>query len=164
MSSAQPLNTPVERRGKARSRLKWFVGALLIGLVALLFLFPGQRLGIAFTIATGVGRDALQERIDALEEKAIRGVKPSGEEREFLLDFYASLATGGKLSIVARQTGGMMDHYLEGSGAAYPLDPVIFTQNHKVQHQAEALRSHVILSECCWSALFVRNFLHAGQE
>lgn len=38
---------------------------------ALAIYFPGQELPIALTLATGFQRAALQERIDACEEKAI---------------------------------------------------------------------------------------------
>jgi hypothetical protein len=130
------------------NRLRWVVGAPLAMIVVLLVLFPGRRLGIAFTIATGLGRDALQERLDELEAKAIRRASLSTDDRKFLVDFYSSLATGGKLILVVGQTGRMMDHYLAGSGSAYQLDPVIFTQNQKVQSQARALRERAARSEC----------------
>jgi hypothetical protein len=118
----------------------WLIAAALVATPPLL-LFPGRRLLIAFTLATGVGRGALQARIDELEEKAIRRAPPSDEDKAFLIDFYRTLATGGRLSIFALQTGRMMDHYLDGSGAPYRLKPEIFRQNRKVQAQLRALRA-----------------------
>jgi hypothetical protein len=105
-----------------------------------LVLFPGQRLGLALTLATGIGRDALQRRIDALESKAIAHAPFNAEDREFLGDFYRTLATGGRLSLLVAQTGRMMDHYLDGSGAPYRLEPRIFRDNSKVRAQLALLR------------------------
>ena len=122
--------------------------ALAAVLGALLYwLFPGPRLALAFTLATGIGRDALQARIDAIEDKAIAGRVLSAGERGFLSDLYRTLATGGKLVVFARQAGRMMDHYLDGSGAAYRLEPAIFTGNAKVQRQMGRLRD-VVLPAC----------------
>jgi hypothetical protein len=120
--------------------LKWASVLIGVALGLLLLVFPGRRLGLAFTLATGLGRQALQARIDRLEANAIRRAKPSADDSAFLLDFYGTLATGGKLSVVIGQTGKMMDHYLAGTGADYRLDPVIFTGSRKVQAQAAALR------------------------
>jgi hypothetical protein len=108
--------------------------------VAALLLFPGQRLALAFTLATGVGTRDLQRRIDALEDQAISGKAFSPEDRALLSDFYRTLATGAKLTFVVRQTGRMMDHYLDGSGADYRLEPEIFQGNAKVQAQLAVLR------------------------
>jgi hypothetical protein len=130
------------------NRRRVLILVALLGPVGLLFLFPGQRLWFAFTLATGIGTASLQERIDALEEKAIRGVEFSAEEREFLTDFYRTLATGAKLSLLVRQTGRMMDHYLDGSGAEHRLDAGIFTENVKVRAQMAALRRRAVSAPC----------------
>jgi hypothetical protein len=113
-----------------------------------LFLFPGQRLGLAFTIATGFGRDALQSRIDAIESKAVQQLPLSAGDRAFLADFYATLATGAKLTVIVAQTGRLMDHYLSRSGEDFQLDPIIFTGNAKVQAQAELLRKRANHRPC----------------
>lgn len=128
--------------------LRWLGAVLGAVLVLSLLVFPGRRLGMAFTLATGVGRPALQARIDGLEANAIRRATPSADDRAFLQDFYGTLATGGKLSVVIGQTGKMMEHYLEGSGADYRLDPVIFIGSEKVQAQVAALRKRSIGADC----------------
>jgi hypothetical protein len=115
--------------------------AVVIGAAGVQYLFPGNNTLIAFAIATGVGGDVLQERIDALEAKAIRKAPLTDVERIFLRDFYSTLATGGKLTLVAYQTGEMMHHYLSRSGVPLRLDPSIFTENAKVQAQAAKLRA-----------------------
>ncbi len=123
-----------------KRRLGLFLFALLGTALFCEWLFPGQRLLMALRIATGFWLSPLQSRIDELEAKAIRRAPFSDDDKEFLADFYGTLATGGKLTILARQTGRMMDHYLAGTGADYRLDPPIFSGNRKVQAQMERLR------------------------
>lgn len=140
--------------GGQRRRRRWLyaLGALfVVAVVAMRLAFPGQRLGMAFTLGSGVGTAGLQTRIDALEEQAIGARSFSAEDRAFLSDFYRTLATGAKLSILVRQTGGMMDHYLDGSGAEYRLSPEIFRGNSKVQAQLAALRRRVAGKPCVGS-------------
>lgn len=137
----------------ARSRVfrrarTWVALALVAALAAALMLFPGPRLGMAFTLATGVGVEKLQARIDELEAKAVRGARLGESDRAFLVDFYSTLATGGKLSGVAFQTGKMMDHYLSRAGAPYELEPEIFADNRKVQRQAALLRERAARAKC----------------
>jgi hypothetical protein len=59
---------------RAGRRRRWpIIGCIVLAAagVAALLLFPGQRLGLAFTLATGIGTRDLQRRIDALEDQAI---------------------------------------------------------------------------------------------
>ncbi|MCG3135960.1 MAG: hypothetical protein HMLKMBBP_03740 [Planctomycetes bacterium] len=123
-------------------------------------LFPGRRLGIALSVATGIGRAALQQRIDALEERAIRGDPFDDADRAFLSDLYRTLATGGKVAVVLRQTGRMMDHYLDGSGADYRLDPRIFTDNATVRAETDALRRRAKDAGAAPGASFVSAPIH----
>jgi hypothetical protein len=111
---------------------------------------------MAFTLATGIGTPTLQKRIDDLEDKAIRRQSFSDDDKEFLEDLYRTMATGGKLTIVVGQTGRLMDHYLDGSGEDYELEPRIFTENVRVQRQMKALRRRVNL-ERCWPQKTVRS-------
>jgi len=119
------------------------IGALVCLVAVTCWLFPGRRLELAFTLATGVGTPALQSHIDALEDKAIRGEPFRAEERELLSDFYRTLATGAKLSLLVAQTGHLMDHYLDGSGKDFELGPDIFRDNAKVQGQLAVLRQRL---------------------
>ena len=133
----------------ARSRaVRWGFSLALVAVGALLYAFPGQRLGLAFTIATGFGTAGVQQRIDRLEEQAVHHRGFSSEDRAFLVDFYSTLATGGKLLIVTRQTGWMMDHYLSGLGTEYRLEPEIFTSNEKLQRQMARLRKRASVAPC----------------
>jgi hypothetical protein len=125
----------------------------IVGLAALGFLlFPGRRLSMAVTLATGLRRDALQREIDAIEDKAITHAAVSSDDRAVLSDFYRPLATGAKLSIVVGQTGRLMDHYLAGSGTDYELSSDIFSQNDKVRTQMALLRKRARVAPCRPSA------------
>ncbi|PJZ71099.1 hypothetical protein CH373_00840 [Leptospira perolatii] len=117
------------------------------GLVAI-FLFPGERLSLAFTIFSGIGKSSLQYRIDALEVKAIKRQEFTPGDKDFLKNFYSTLATGAKLTFVARQTGRLMEHYLAATGADFILEPEIFTENEKVQGKIKQIRTHLRSSVC----------------
>ncbi len=143
-----PTPNMMKQSRRVRATLAGVVSVSLVAFVALLFVFPGSRLGLAFVIATGIGRSSLQARIDRVESKAIRSEKLTEKDRAFLLDFYSTLAAGGKLSIVARQTGAMLTHYLNASGNDYQLEPSIFTDNERVQRQAELLRRRLRSTPC----------------
>lgn len=129
---------------KLRLPRRWWTRTMLaiaIGVPAALFVaFPGRRFGLAFTIATGFGRKSLQARIDAVEERATEGRELDDSDRRFLSDFYRTLATGGRLSVALGQTGRMMDHYLDGTGEDFRLDPVIFKENETVRSRMTELR------------------------
>jgi len=129
-------------------KARWALCVVLLAFASLLYLFPGERFELAFTIATGIGRAPLQQRIDELEARAIRHRTLSDADRAFLVDFYQTLATGGKLVVVAGQTGRMMDHYLARSGADYRLEPEIFTSNAKVRLQAMRLQKQARAGDC----------------
>lgn len=134
----------------SRPRRGWTIALVALLAVATLvqLAFPGRRTLYAITIGTGIGRDALQRRIDALEEKAIRRADFTTSERTFLTDFYSTLATGAILTWFVRQTGHMMHHYLSGSGEPFELRPEIFTENRKVQRQAALLRKRLGPAPC----------------
>lgn len=121
---------------------------LLIGLIGALILFPGQRLWMAWVIAGGIQNDRLQSNIDRLEEKAILNQEFSVKEREFLYDFYKTLATGARLTVILGQTGGLMEHYLSGSGKLYELNPSIFIENENVKVRMSVLRNTALASGC----------------
>lgn len=126
-----------------------------IGVAVTWSFFPGQRLGMAVTIGTGVGTEDLQAKVDALEDKAIRRQPFTSEDKEFLVDLYRTLATGAEMTILVAQTGRLMDHYLDGSGEDFKLEPAIFTDNIRVQGQIKRLRSRANLTRCTPSGALV---------
>ena len=69
-------------------KARWALCVVLLAFASLLYLFPGERFELALTIATGIGRAPLQQRIDELEARAIRHRTLSDADRAFLVDFY----------------------------------------------------------------------------
>ena len=69
-------------------------------------------------------------------------------ERQFLVDLYRTMATGGRLSGVMSQAGRMMDHYLDGTGRPYALDAEIFLSSRRVRQQMTTLRAHITRQGC----------------
>lgn len=75
-------------------------GKILLGIAAVLVLFfliyfPGRQTPLAFTLATGIGRNGLQVRVDGMEDKAIKGKEFTEEDKKFLRDLYTCFAKGG---------------------------------------------------------------------
>ena len=149
MDNRKPINVLRVPPAPERPRRGRFLLVGLLVFVALVqVMFPGRCTLIAATVGTGIGRGVLQQRIDALEDKAIRGEALTDDDRAFLPDFYSTLATGAILTVVVRQTGFMMRHYLEGSGEPFELEPRIFNGNRKVLKQAKALRRRITPDVC----------------
>lgn len=120
---------------KWRRRLKIFLVLLAVLTLCFLVIFPGRQRAIAFTLATGVGMEDLQNRIDEMEEKAIRRESFSEDDREFIRSLYTCFYKGGRLSVVIRQSGRMMEHYLNGSGEDLEVSPRIFVKSGPVKNQ-----------------------------
>lgn len=109
-------------------------------ILAILIVFPGRQTPMALTLATGIGVPGLQAKVDRLEEKAILGQEFTEEDKTFLRDLYTCCAKGGKLIVVARQSGAMMDRYLEASGKDLPTASRIFLGSRRVQHEMELMK------------------------
>ena len=117
------------------------IGCLL--LCATLLIFPGNRAWIAVTLGTGVGMPELQARVSRLEAEAFEGQALGVDDREFLVDLYPTMATGGRLSVVMSDAGRLLDHYLDGTGRPYGLEPEIFLSSRNVRGEMTALRERV---------------------
>ncbi len=134
-------------RGTILKRLRrWFkrivIACLTLFLIltaAYLIYFPGQQAVLAFTLATGFGVHGLQERVDALEDKAINGEPFTDEDKAFLKNLYTCFAKGGRLTIVFWQTGQMMTRYLSMSGEDLYTDPRVFVESRPVLVEAARL-------------------------
>lgn len=98
-----------------------------------------QEASIAATLATGANIEPLQQRVDAMEKKAIAKAPFTADDKRFLHDLYAAMALGAKHSVVLRQSGRMMERYLDGTGKDLELEPAIFTKNAKVRAQTKKL-------------------------
>ena len=137
------------RSRTTRRKILFVVGmiVLCLGVLASVVLrtsFPGQQASIALRLATGIGISALQEQIDAMEDKAIHEEEFTEADRTFLADFYTCLATGAKLTVLLGQSGKLMEHYLEGSGEPLALRKGIFTGNWKVKQRMKALKAKIL--------------------
>lgn len=114
-------------------------------LIGLLIYFPGRQTPIAFSLATGIGVDRLQSRVDQMEDKAIRGEEFTAEDKRFLNNLYTCFAKGGRLTFVLRQTSQMMRQYLSCSGEDLQTSPRIFVNSRPVQGQMLSLKDKIAL-------------------
>jgi len=75
--------------------------------IGLAIYFPGSELPIALTLASGIQRASLQEKIDACEAKAIKGAAFTDEEREFLHDLYTFLykVSASRFTLLTEKSG-----------------------------------------------------------
>lgn len=119
------------------------VGVLVIAWVAFLVYFPGRQSLLAMTLASGIGITSMQARVDALEDKAIKGKPFADADKAFLRDLYTCFAKGARLTFVLRQSAQLMDRYLSGSGEPLRLEPRIFLGSTNVQKQMTAIVGRV---------------------
>lgn len=119
-------------------------GLLVTAMVAFLIYFPGRQSSLALTLASGLGIDGLQARVDALEEKAIKGEGFTKTDKAFLRDLYTCFAKGARLTFILRQSGQLMDHYLSGTGEPLRIEPRLFLGSGSVKGQMDLLRQRLV--------------------
>ena len=117
-----------------------FSAATILIVIAFLLLFPGPQRSIAFTLATGIGTTELQERVDAIEAKAIEGVELSAKGCAFLKDLYICFAKGGKYSMAAPESSRMMFRYLSKTAEPLKTPPSLFAGSRPVKEAIGELR------------------------
>jgi hypothetical protein len=120
-------------------------GLFFIAIVAFLIYFPGRQSLLAATLASGLGIGDLQARVDALEEKAIRGEQFTEADRAFLRDLYTCFAKGARLTYVLRQSGQLMNHYLSRTGKPLRIEPRIFLGSGTVRKQMDRLKHEIMV-------------------
>jgi hypothetical protein len=119
----------------------WVLVAALLGAAGyVLWQFPGQQLGMAWTLGTGRGIEALQARADAIERQILHRKPVSREDQRFLVDLYSAMATGGRHLPPIRQSGRLMQHYLKGNGQPFEVPSSLFLGSSVVVKQAAKLR------------------------
>jgi hypothetical protein len=134
------MKIEMKRRRKTMGRCAALsAGVLLIATIAFLAHFPGRQSLLAITLASGLGLDGLQARVDDLEEKAIKGERFTEADRAFMHDLYTCFAKGAKLTFVLRQSGQLMDHYLSRMGEPLEIEPRIFLGSGRVREQMDLL-------------------------
>ena len=132
------------KRRRRRRVLAVLTVVVAVLAAALLIHFPGRQTPIALTLATGIGIPGLQARVDRLEDKAINGHEFTEDDKRFLRDLYTCFAKGGRLTIVLRQSGAMMQRYLSGTGEALFTAPRIFVNSRPVQQQMRQLEEQAL--------------------
>lgn len=132
------------RRQKIRRWASVLLGAVGFLVLAFLIYFPGRQTPLALTLATGIGRSGLQMCVDQMEDKAIKGLEFTEDDKRFLGALYSCFAKGGRLTIVLRQSSQMMRQYLSRSGEDLETDSRIFVKSAPVQEQMVLLRRQVV--------------------
>ncbi len=124
-----------------RGFLLWLlVAGLLAAAGYMRWQFPGQQLGLAWTLATGSGVEAVQARTDAIEKRIVRGKHVSRDDQRFLVSLYSAMGTGGRHLPPIRQSGRLMQHYLEASGEPFAVAPGLFLGSSVVVKRAAQMR------------------------
>ena len=124
-----------------RGFVLWLIVAALVSAGGyVLCQFPGQQLGMAWTLGTGRGVEALQARTNAIEGQILRGNPLSSQDQRFLVDLYSTMATGARHLPPIRQSGRLMQHYLEGNGQPFEVPSSLFLGSSVVVKQAAKLR------------------------
>jgi hypothetical protein len=77
-------------------------------------------------------------------KKAIAGFPPTEEDKRFLRNLYSCFGKGGQLTIVLRQSGQLMQHYLSGSGDGLRTSPRIFLNSRPVQEALQSLKKQIM--------------------
>ena len=119
----------------------WLLCAVLLGTAGYIrWQFPGQQLGMAWTLGTGRGVEAVQARTNAIERQILRGKRVAEEDQRYLVDLYSAMGTGGRHLPPIRQSGRLMQHYLAASGQALEVDERLFLGSRVVLKQTAKLR------------------------
>lgn len=132
-----------ELRKKRTLAAKILIAIVLLTGITYFAYFPGRQAFLAFSLASGIGIPRIQAQVDRLEEKAIKGQPFSANDKRFLKDLYLCFAKGGRLTVVLRQTAGMMTHYLSAKGTPLKTNPRIFVKNKKIQNHMADLKRKV---------------------
>ena len=117
-------------------------------------------LRLAFTIGTGVGMEALQQKINSVQSRAIKG-QISSKDRDFLRLFYQTLAYGAQLTFLLPESARLMHHYLDGSGEPTSINNSLYTRSPRVIEKMSFIRKQ-IAANCTVGRVFVSNRFDMG--
>ncbi|MEM7182426.1 MAG: hypothetical protein AAF518_16040, partial [Spirochaetota bacterium] len=106
--------------------------------------FASYEREVAFSLITGIGVRKVQKEVDRLEDKAIHKKKFSKSEKLFLKAIYSVLYKCGQHSYIFRQTGYLMERYLQASGKDFVLKKRIFVNNKNVIEQIDKLKKKLV--------------------
>lgn len=125
---------------KRKKTLLIFVSVFIFFVVFSLIYFPFEQAPLALTLATGIGIEDLQKRVNQMERKAIKKEPFSKEDKAFLKALYTCFAKGARLTYVLRQSADMMERYLSCTGEPLKTKPRIFLNSAKVQQKMRILQ------------------------
>lgn len=129
-----------ERKPRRHLVLKILLVVLSLTALSYFAYFPGRQSILALSLASGIGIPRIQAHVDKLQTKAIKNEPFSPGDKRFLQDLYSCFAKGGRLTILIRQTGAIMAHYLSAKGTPYRTAPRIFLKSKPVQSRMAALK------------------------
>jgi hypothetical protein len=119
----------------------WLLVVCLLGAAGYIrWQFPGQQLCMAWALGTGRGIEAVQARTDAIERQILRGKPVSAQDQRYLVDLYSAMGTGARHLPPIRQSGRLMQHYLDASGKPLEVDSRLFLGSRVVLKQTAKLR------------------------
>ena len=125
---------------------KFFKGYLVITLVLVCAVLLFEPFRIAFTVGSGFGMPALQEKINSLKKKAISGGL-SADDKEYLSNFYRTLAVGASGLLILPESARLMHRYLDGSGEETSIDKSLFIKSVRVRQRMKLIKAS-LLSDC----------------
>lgn len=107
-----------------------------------------RKVGLGYYLATG-DADEIQKEIDRLTKKARNQQVFTADEKNFLVDLYEWIATGGRWKWVTSPTqydkglweaGELLNHYLNGEGKELQIDSSIYENSVIVQYAAAEMK------------------------
>lgn len=94
---------------------------------------------MAFSIGTGLGISSIQGEINQIQSGAIKG-SVTESDKEFLAEFYRTLAYGAELTFLLSESARLMHHYLDGSGEQTSIEVSLFTESPRVIKRMKSIR------------------------
>ena len=108
-----------------------------------------RKVGLGYYLATG-DADEIQKEVDRLTKKARNQEVFTVDEKNFLVDLYEWIATGGRWKWVASspkdyekglwEAGELLNHYLNGEGKELEIDSSIYETSVIVKYAAAEMK------------------------
>jgi len=125
-------------------------------------IISSANLKLAFTIGTGLGVGQLQQKINSVQSRAIKG-QITTADKEFLELLYRTLAYGAQITFLLPESARLMHHYLDGGGKPTSIDASLYTQSPRVIEKMRIIRKQ-ISSHCTVGGAFVSERFDMGHS
>ena len=106
---------------------------------------------LAFSIGTGIGIKPIQEKVEAIQQRAILG-QITGSDLLFLSELYRTLAYGAQATLILPLSSKLMHHYLDGSGSAVKVSEKHFLKSAPFIKRFKPIKAKLV--EVCRVGLF----------